>query len=352
LLELHADGNADPDVLECLRTIRHSVRNVLDLLNDLLDLTRIDAGALPPEITRFDLVPALEECLASVETQARRKGLACVLDVAGLAGLQIDTDRAKLKQIVGNLLSNALRYTERGSIRLRGELAGDRLQISVQDTGIGIAPEDQGRIFDEFARLAAPRTPGDEGPGTGLGLAICRRLAGLLRGEITLRSVPGDGSTFTLALPADSVSPAVEPAATAKAPTAASAASTPGTILIAEDHNDSRAVLARVLRRLGFHVLEAENGREAVAVARAERPTAVLMDVVMPVMDGVEAMQALRDDPNLRSLPVFALTGDLAPETRARLVAAGFFDCLDKPVSLDHLRRVLSALPPDPGNAA
>jgi PAS domain S-box-containing protein len=355
LLEMHAQDTSDPEVAECLRTIRHSVRNVLDLLNDLLDLTRIDAGALPPEVTRFELTPAVLECVASVEPQARRKGLSLVVEVEALSGLQIDTDRAKLKQILGNLLSNALRYTERGTIRVRGGLDGERLRIAVQDTGIGIAPEHQGRIFDEFAKFGAAN-PAD-GAGTGLGLAICRRLAGLLRGEITLESAPGAGSTFALCLPADAVSAAspqpapASPPASARADGTAEAGSAPA-ILVAEDHDASRAALSRLLRRFGYRVLEAENGREAVALARAERPSAVFLDVVMPVMDGLEAMAALRDDPGLAGLPVFALTGDLAPETRARLVAAGFRDWLAKPVDLDHMRRTLASLAPRPDSAA
>ncbi len=345
LLEMHARDSRDPEVAESLQTIRHSVHNVLDLLNDLLDLTRIDSGALPPEPSRFELAPALRECLASIEGQARRKGLACRLDLDGFTDCLVDTDRAKLKQILSNFLSNALRYTERGHIRLYCEQTEDRLLISVEDTGVGIAPADQGRIFDEFARLDQPRRP--IGEGTGLGLAICRRLANLLRGEIRLRSEPGAGSTFSLALPMEIVTPTSSdpgPAKPASPPPTGDGAAESGSILVAEDHEPSRIALSRILRRLGYRVLEAENGREALALARVEIPSAVLMDVNMPVMDGIEATLAFREDPRLRDVTIFALTGDVSPTNQSRIGEAGVQGYLDKPVTFEALRRALATL--------
>ena len=202
LLESQVKDQDDPEVQECLRTIRNAVRNVLDLLSDLLDLSRIDAGATLAESSRFPLRATLAECLSSIEPQARAKGLDVRLDAGDLADARLETDRAKLKQILSNLLSNALRYTEKGHIRLFASRADGRILIGVEDTGVGIAEADQQRIFDEFAVLEHPNRP--RGEGTGLGLAICRRLANLLQGEILLESAPGRGSTFTLALP-DSV---------------------------------------------------------------------------------------------------------------------------------------------------
>jgi two-component system sensor histidine kinase/response regulator len=266
LLELHCRGIDEPEVQECLRTIRNSVGNVLDLLGDLLNLTKIDAGAMPPEPSRFELLPVLAESVSSIEPQARVKGLDVRLDLDDLGGSVVETDRAKLKQILCNLLSNALRYTERGHIRVSCGRTADQVRIAVEDTGVGIAPSDQQRIFDEFATLENPRRP--TGEGTGLGLAICRRLANLLRGEITLQSVPGQGSTFTLALPATVLTTApadVNHSAAEMAPPAS------GAILVAEDHLTSRQTLAKVLRRMGYRVLEAGNGLDALDLARQER---------------------------------------------------------------------------------
>jgi PAS domain S-box-containing protein len=347
LLEMHVQGQADPEVQECLRTIRHSVRNVLDLLGDVLNLTKIDAGADPPEVTRFELEPVLVECLASVEAQARQKGLDCRLDPGPLAGAVVQSDRAKLKQILSNLLSNALRFTERGHIRLKATRATGQVLIAVEDTGVGIAPADQQRIFDEFARLDHPDRPA--GDGTGLGLAICRRLASLLRGEILLESAPGRGSTFTLALP-DSVltsaRPDGDPASAATAPAEVPGS---GTILVVDDHLTGRQVLGRLLQRMGYRVVEAGNGRDALALARRERPLAVLMDVNMPVMDGIDATLAFRADPALRDVPIFALTGDVSLVSRQRIGDAGVNGYLEKPVTPESLKSVLSRLAARPG---
>jgi CheY-like chemotaxis protein/anti-sigma regulatory factor (Ser/Thr protein kinase) len=335
LLETQVGGRDDPEVAESLRVIRDSVRNVQDLLTDLLDLSRIDAGATPAEISRFALEPTLAECLSSIEPQARDKGLGVRFEPDGLAGVHLATDRQKLKQILANLLSNALRYTERGHVRLFGERSGDRLLIRVEDTGVGIAPEDQGRIFDEFATLGkGRREPG----GTGLGLAICRRLAGLLGGEILLESEPGRGSTFTLALPASLV---VDKPSDPDMPTQPVSPAN-GPILVAEDHEPSRRALARVLRGLGYTVFEAGDGREAVELAQAERPFVVLMDVNMPGMDGIEAVRALRSDPATRDLPIFALTGDVTTVNRRRIGEAGVDGYLEKPVTWEQIEQALA----------
>ncbi|HWE35766.1 MAG TPA: PAS domain S-box protein [Isosphaeraceae bacterium] len=340
LLELYRRDDDDPEVVQCLRTIRHAVRNVLDLLGDLLNLTKIDAGALPVETSHFELGPVLAESLSSIEVQARVKGLDVRLEPGDLAAATVETDRSKVKQVLCNLLSNALRYTEQGHIRLRAERTADQLRIAVEDTGVGIAPADQQRIFDEFATLDhARRTPGE---GTGLGLAICRRLANLLKGEITLRSEPGRGSTFTLALPATVL--AAAPRAAAPSPTSDEPAAATGAILVVEDHLTSRQTLAKVLRRMGYRALEAGNGRDALDVVRQERPLAVLMDVNMPVMDGIDATLALRADPATRDLPIFALTGDVSVLNQRRIAEAGVDGYLEKPVTWDALKRALEAV--------
>jgi CheY-like chemotaxis protein/anti-sigma regulatory factor (Ser/Thr protein kinase) len=287
-------------------------------------------------------MPTLAECFSSIEGQARRKGVECRLEPDGLDGLTLETDRAKLKQVMANLLSNALRFTERGSIRLIGERDADQIRISVRDTGVGIALADQARIFDEFSRLDQADRQNTEG--TGLGLAICRRLASLLKGEITLRSEPGSGSTFTLVLPGSVVCGESAHDGQAPALPATNGHAASGPILIVEDHLTSRQTLARVLRRMGFETLEAGNGRDALALARNRRPLAVLMDVNMPIMDGIDATLALRADPQLRDVPVFALTGDVSLVNQRRIGEAGVDGYLEKPVSPEALERTLAAL--------
>ncbi len=340
LLEIHFDSEQDAEVQECLRTIRHSVRNVLDLFGDLLNLSRIDAGALPAEVTRFPLEPCLAECLASIEPQARLKGLDVRLEPGALADTSVETDRSKLKQILCNLLSNALRYTERGHIRISGERTPQAIRIAVEDTGVGIAPADQSRIFDEFAILENSKRP--PGEGTGLGLAICRRLAALLKGEITLQSTLGVGSTFALVLPLSVLTlnlPRPAGDVPFETPTGDQ-----GAVLVAEDHLESRQTLAKVLRRMGYRVVEADNGRDALALARRERLFAILMDVNMPEMDGIEATLALRAETRFRDLPIFALTGDVTLDNQRRIGEAGVNGYLEKPVTWDALRQALGSL--------
>ena len=342
LLEIHFDGDDDDEVKQCINTIRRSVRNVLDLLGDLLDMSKIDAGVVPAEASRFPLDAVLAECVASIEQQAHVKGLDVRLEPGPLAGLSVETDRSKLKQILANLLSNALRYTSSGHIRVRGERRADHIRLSVEDTGIGIAREDQERIFEEFAMVEpAARTSGE---GTGLGLAISLRLARLLGGQILVDSTPGVGSTFTLTLPISVLTltlPAPESPLEFEAPKG-------GVILVAEDHEDSRKTLAKVLRRMGYHVLEADNGRDVLDLVRQERPFAILMDINMPGMDGIEATLLLRADPRYKDLPIFALTGDVTLDNQQRIGEAGVNGYLEKPVTWESLRQALGALSKKP----
>jgi PAS domain S-box-containing protein len=341
LLEMHCQGIDNPEVADCLRTIKHSVGNVLDLLGDLLNLTKIDAGALPLEVSRFELEPVLAESLSGVEPQARNKGLDAQLETGDLAGAVLETDRSKLKQILCNLLSNAVRYTNQGHIRVVCRRTDDQLLIAVEDTGVGIDPADQQRIFDEFATLSQPGRASNEG--TGLGLAICRRLANLLDGEIILKSKPDRGSTFTLVLPGSVLTSTTSSGREASFEPLAPRS---GLILVAEDHLTSRQTLAKVLRRLGYRALEASNGRDVLALVRQERPMAVLMDVNMPVMDGIDATLALRADPRFHDLPIFALTGDVSVINQRRIGEAGVSGYLEKPVTWELLKQALASLTP------
>ena len=341
LLELHFDGDADEEVKECLLTIRHSVNNVLDLLGDLLNLSKIDAGAVLPEISIFSLESVLTECLASIEPQARIKGLEINLVSGNLTAGGLETDRAKFKQIIGNFLSNAVRYTERGAIELRVEHQDGR---SGSPSPIPVSASIPGIRTASSTNLPSSSSPGGStnSEGTGLGLAICRRLAGLLGGEITLVSTPGQGSTFTLLLPESTLTagPAGPTPGTPAAPRLADARA----IVVAEDHDESRQTLSKVLRRMGYRVLEAPNGRVALDLIEGERPLAVLMDVNMPVMDGVDATLALRADPRFRDLPIFALTGDVTPVNQHRIGEAGVNGYLEKPVTWELLKQALASI--------
>ncbi len=199
LLMTHVEDPENAEVIESEESIRRSLDNVVDLLNATLDLARIESGALPVEVTPFALEDALIECLASVQSAARKKGLQCGLEPMSNTSLIVSTDRAKLKQIVSNLLSNAVHYTDAGSVVVRAVHQSGDLWIEVEDTGVGIAENDLPRIFEEYTRLAGSTRQRREG--SGLGLAIARSLAQLLGGTLTVTSELGVGSTFRLAFP-------------------------------------------------------------------------------------------------------------------------------------------------------
>lgn len=343
LLQMHLGGGDDAEVEDCLRMIRQSVKNVHDLLRDLLDLSRIDAGVVTVEPSTFPVDVVLEECLAGITPQARLKRVEVRTEPGPLAGVSLRTDRSKLKQVLSNLLSNALRFTDSGHIRLFTEHEDGQVRIAVEDTGIGIDPADHERIFDEFATLDNPHR--GAGEGTGLGLAIGRRLANLLGGQILIQSRPGEGSTFRVALPDTVIADEAEPIApVTREPTMApERAAGPCRVLIAEDDLTNRLALVRLLQRLGFEAIAASNGREAIAMARTGRPAVILMDVMMPVMDGIDATRALRADPLTRETPIFALTGDVTLSSRQRIASAGVNGFLEKPIEPDQLARTLAA---------
>jgi signal transduction histidine kinase len=199
LLLAHARDPADADVRHAHEAIRRSLRHITDLLDDSMSLSRIEAGSMPVDVSRFPLDDTLAECVATVEGLARRKGLELRTELGAVAGVSARTDRVKFKRIVANLLSNAVRYTARGGVTVHAWVEAGEPRVAVEDTGIGIAREDRERIFREFTRLVSGKRASAEG--SGLGLSIARGLAGLLGGRIELASEPGSGSTFTFVLP-------------------------------------------------------------------------------------------------------------------------------------------------------
>ena len=220
-------------------------------------------------------------------------------------------------------------------LKISSRIEGQHVMIDFTDSGTGVLSEHQNLLFDNnFSTKSA-----DEG--TGLGLAICRRLASLLGGLIELQSRPGEGSMFTLVLPA---SKRVEASPVSVLVTNSTERRPEGAILVAEDHADSRRTLGRLLRRMGYNVIEASDGLEALDLARAERPLAVLMDVNMPGMDGIDATLAIRAEPSLADLPIFALTGDVTAVNQKRIEDAGVQGYLEKPVTAEALRGALDTL--------
>jgi signal transduction histidine kinase/ActR/RegA family two-component response regulator len=332
-----------PDQRESITTAYNSAAALLDLINDILDFSKIEAGKLDLDPTPFELRSHLESALGVVRLQARRKGLALTLDVDPAAPAALVGDAGRLRQVLVNLLGNAVKFTERGEVRLAVtavEAAGDRatLRFDVRDTGIGIPPEKQDGIFAAFTQ--ADGTTTRRFGGTGLGLAISHRLVALMGGSLAVESTSGAGSTFFFtvslavhrgALPDDD--------AAADRGTVAPAAGRSLRVLLAEDNKINQRVAGRFLERLGHRVTVANDGREAVERYRQEPFDLVLMDVQMPEMDGFEAVSAIREmerGTGLR-IPIVALTAHAMSGDRERCLAAGMDGYLTKPVRLASL---------------
>jgi len=349
----YADLLADPhhggaDRAEALTAIQRNGRHLLELINDVLDLSKIEAGAMRIEHRRCDIAAVLSEVLSMTRPRALQKGLEITLRFPARFPRMAVTDPLRLRQILVNLVGNAIKFTNKGGIEVRVSSprvgAESTLCFEVIDTGIGMNAETIGRLFRPFTQ-ADPSTTRRFG-GTGLGLTISQRLARLLGGEIVARSMPGQGSTLTLTIAAGSLSDAdlvanlSEAAIDTGVEAPAAADPLPGvSVLLVEDGTDNRAIVAAYLRRAGVDVDFAADGREALHAAFSRRHDAVLMDMQMPHMDGYEATRILRRRGFLR--PIIALTAHAMSDDRARCLQAGCNDYLSKPVDSQALVQCL-----------
>ena len=326
-----------PAQRERLGVVRQSGKALTDILNDVLDLARIEAGQLELRPEPFDLRALLVGCGQTFAALAQGKGLTHDLSIAPAAEGAYLGDAGRLRQILHNLLSNAVKFTERGGVSIVAEYEGGRLVLTVADTGPGVAPEEQEQLFGRFVLLddIATRRHG----GAGLGLAICRELARRMDGDVTLFSRPGEGSAFTVVLPLAKV------ATPGMAEDEAAPGATPGLrILAAEDNPTNQLVLRSVLRQAGVEPTIVDDGAKALAAWREGRWDAVLMDIHMPVMDGLTALKEIRrleaEDGRPRT-PVIALTANAMRHQVELLVEAGMDDHVGKPIDVTQL---LSAL--------
>jgi signal transduction histidine kinase len=342
---------------DAIETLRRNGRQLLALVNDMLDLSRIEAGGLALRCREIAPISVAQQVVALLRDRARAKGLGLELELAADLPRAVWTDAVRLQQILVNLVGNAIKFTEQGSVRVSvslepGEPRG-RVRFAVIDSGIGIAPADQRRIFEPFSQVDASESR--RYGGTGLGLTISSRLAKDLGGELALSSAPGQGSTFSLLLPLREPTPSEREAAAltdtpaeARAPEATRTAAPPqlrGRVLVAEDGDDNQRLIARLLGRAGLEVEIAANGRRAVDRAleaeREARPfDAVLMDMQMPELDGYAATQALRDGGYVR--PIIALSAHAMHEDRERCISAGCDAFAPKPIDRQQLLDLLA----------
>ena len=343
--ELLLSGDLSGEQRKRAELIDTSGRAMMRLLNDILDFSKIEAGQMGIAHEPFDLAHAIGACVKLVSPAAARKGLALDSEISGDLPKIVVGDGLRLRQVVLNLLGNAVKFTEDGGIALRASGSGSRLVLEVHDTGIGIAPDRQSAIFEDFVQ--ADTGIATRFGGTGLGLSITMQLVRLMGGTLELESEPGAGSTFRVTLPIEPASPDV----LVEKPSIGTAPGAPCTsgqrILLAEDHDVNQELFMGMLAQLGWRADLARNGAEAIrmveeAIALEDPYRAVLMDVQMPVMDGLEATRRIRAAGiDGERLPILALTANAYDSDIAACFAAGSQAHLAKPIKLAELGRAL-----------
>jgi signal transduction histidine kinase/CheY-like chemotaxis protein len=334
--ELLSEDSTDAAVKEDLSKILSAARHLLGLINDVLDLSKIEAGKMDLYIEPLDLWTIVQEIAGIVAPLCEKHKNTLIVECPDSIGV-VHADATKLRQILLNLLSNASKFTEAGKVTMKGTRASvdgeDWIQIDISDTGIGMTAEQMGRLFQAFTQ-ADPSTSSKYG-GTGLGLAICRQFARIMGGEVTVSSVHGQGSTFTFRMPARVRRP--------KAATGAQSAVPPPTepaekqaqdVLVIDEDESVQKALTKILEPEGFSVISARTGQDGLRLARERNPKIIILDILMPDMDGWTVLKELKQDPHLSAIRVVLLTMTDDKETGFALGASAF---INKPIEQDQL---------------
>jgi len=345
---------------KALQTVERSASHLLALINDILDVAKIESGQIELECFAVSLVPLCSASLAFIKQQALKKQIQVKTNIpADLPNLWVDERR--IRQVLINLLSNAIKFTPEGgsvtltaspSFKTEDSSQPTYLRLAVHDTGIGIAPDNIKKLFQPFVQIDSALNR--QYTGTGLGLALVKQIVELHGGQVGLTSKVGMGSCFTIDLPCAPADTTGYEAPSASSNRQDDKAPEPGLvvpmssplILLAEDNEANISTIAGYLRAKGYQILLAHNGQEAIALVQAEHPNLILMDIQMPGMDGLEVIQHLRQDPDLGAVPIIALTALAMAGDRERCLAAGASEYLAKPVKLKQLALLIQKLLP------
>jgi signal transduction histidine kinase/CheY-like chemotaxis protein len=338
-----AEEAGDEQTMEDLAKIRTAGKHLLALINDVLDLSKIEAGKMTFSVETFDLSDLIESVVTTIQplVDANRNRLETVLpETAGT----METDETRVRQALFNLLSNACKFTQDGTVSLeverRGSPGAERVVFTVRDSGIGMTTEQVEKAFDEFTQ--ADLSTQQQFGGTGLGLPISRRFARMMGGDITGTSKPGQGSTFSLELPARATKPRLSGGVTTERPVGESTLPEPGTaVLVVDDDPSALDLNRRILEREGFRVVAADSGTEGLELARLLNPIAIVLDILMPEVDGWEVLASLKESVATRNIPVI-LASVLDAERRG--LALGAADFISKPIDSERLAGCLRNL--------
>ena len=350
-LDLLKSTPLDPDQRRYVEVMERSGRLLLTHVNDVLDISRADAGRMSLASEMFDPGHVAAEVVGALEAEAARRGIDLSLSVIGARPALPIGDPGRVGQILMNLVGNALKFTQAGSVKVEVDrsLGTGSLEFRVIDTGIGIAAPDLSRIFDEFVTLdsAYNRAAG----GSGLGLGIVRRLVALMGGDLAVESVPGTGSLFRVRLHLPEGRPdagpaplhGTLPALASEAPATGPELLRPLDVLVVEDNGTNRMIVREMLRRRGCEVTEAADGTEGVELAEMRRFDLIFMDISMPRLDGLGATRLIREGRLNADTPIVALTAHAMPEELASFKAAGMDAALTKPLTAQHLDALLES---------
>ena len=340
MMEEEIEDLGETGLLTDLAKVKSNARHLLNLINDVLDLSKIEANRMDTFAETVDVAALMREVAGTVESLIRQKNNALSLELGADLGT-MHTDAVKLRQCLFNLLSNAAKFTEEGRITLavdrRGAGADALLIFVVRDSGIGMTEEQVGRLFQRFSQ--ADETTTRKFGGTGLGLAITRAFARLLGGDIAVESTSGEGTAFTLTLPA--LLPETVPDAAPRTEPQPQVPIDHAGVLVIDDDPAQRDLTVRFLERQGFKAITAPDGASGLAIARRHPPRAILLDVMMPQMDGWSVLNALKGDPKLAAIPVVMVT---FVDERALSTSLGAVDLVSKPVDWEKLKSVLDRL--------
>ena len=335
------EGLGETDQLRDIRKIHGAGRHLLSIINDILDLSKIEAGRIQIDAEAFDMRTLVEDVLATIEPIAAKNSNQLSISVP--EKLPMYSDQVKVRQVLINLLSNACKFTQSGTIHLRAQfdVNTSSVIVEVQDTGIGIDPKQIDRIFEPFLQADASTTR--KYGGTGLGLSISRKFCQLLGGELFAESTGAAGSTFTMRIPAN-YAPQIahETCTTAEGPsvpqTPAASASGKDCVVVIDDDKNTCELLVRLLSKQGFRAIECKSGFEGIEAARQTRPLAITLDIQMDELDGWSTLKLLKSDPMLSDTPVILLT---VVDEKTRGMKLGAFDYLTKPLEIDQFQAVI-----------